>query len=74
MDEMIWAFEQLLDEEADSQFHYDLDPAKPRLEPGISFDEALRRGGWDKEGAMAFQYRKRKALTLFGKYFESLWD
>lgn len=74
MDEMIWAFEQLLNEDADSQFHYDLDPAKPRFEPGISFDEAMRRGGWNKEGALAFQHRKDKALMLFGKYFENLWD
>lgn len=74
MDEMIWAFEQILNEDADSQFHYDLDPTKPRLAPGISFDEAMRRGGWDKDGATAFYHRKRAALMLFGKYFEALWD
>lgn len=74
MDEMIWAFEQLLNDDADSQFHYDLDPAKPRHEPGISFQEMMRRGGFDKEGAEAFQQRKTRGFTLFGKYFEALWD
>lgn len=74
IDEMIWGFEQILNDEATSQFHFDLDPAKPRDEPGISFEESMRRGGWNKEGAVAFQHRKNKALTLFGKYFEALWD
>ena len=74
MAEMIWAFEQLLDEDAESQFHYDLDPAKPRFAPGISFEESMRRGSWDKEGQLAFQHRKSQGLALFGKYFEALWD
>lgn len=74
MDEMIWAFEQILDDDADSQFHSDIDPAKPRLEPGISFDESMRRGKFDKDAYMAWQHRKTHGLTLFGKYFQSLWD
>lgn len=74
LNEMIWAFEQMNDEDAESQFHTDVDPAKPRSEPGISFDEAMRRGKFDKEGYMAWQNRKTRGLTLFGKYFEGLWD
>lgn len=74
MNEMIWAFEQMNDEDAESQFHTDVDPAKPRSEPGISFDEAMRRGKFDKEGYTAWQNRKTRGLTLFGKYFEGLWD
>ena len=72
--EIIWAFEQMTDEDADSKFHSDIDPAKPRDEPGISFEEAMKRGKFDMEGYMAWQNRKTRGLTLFGKYFESLWD
>jgi hypothetical protein len=74
LDEMIWAFEQMNDEDADSKFHSDADPAKPRNEPGISFEEGMKRGKFDMEGYMAWQSRKTRGLTLFGKYFESLWD
>jgi hypothetical protein len=74
LDEMIWAFEQMNDDHADDKFHSDADPAKPRDEPGISFEESMSRGKFDMEGYMAWQNRKTRGLTLFGKYFESLWD
>lgn len=74
MGEMIWAFEQINDDDSDSQFYTDADPAKPRDEPGISFEEGMRRGKFDKEGYIAWQDRKTRGLTLFGKYFEGLWD
>lgn len=74
MGEMIWAFEQVNDDDADSQFHSDADPAKPRDEPGISIDESMKRGKFDMEGYTAWQNRKTRGLTLFGKYFEGLWD
>lgn len=73
MAEMIWAFEQMRDD-ADSQFHTDADPSKPRDEPGISFDESMKRGKFDMAGYTAWQSRKTRGLTLFGKYFEGLWD
>lgn len=74
MNEMIWAFEQIDNSDAESQFHTDADPAKPRDEPGISFEEGARRSKFDKDGYMAWQNRKTRGLTLFGKYFEGLWD
>jgi hypothetical protein len=74
LDEMIWAFEQVTDDEADTRFHYDLDPAKPRHEPGIEFSESMRRGGFDREGYLEWQERKSRGLRLFGKYYEALWD
>jgi hypothetical protein len=74
MNEMIWAFEQLNDPDVESKFHYDLDPAKPRHAPGISFQESMRRGGFDKDGYMEWQNRKTRGLALFGKYYEGLWD
>jgi len=72
--EMIWAFEQINDGDADSQFHSDLNPDEPRHAPDISFTEAMRRGKFDKDGYTAWQNRKTRGLTLFGKYFEGLWD
>lgn len=74
MNEMIWAFEQIDNDDAESQFHTDANPAKPRDEPGISFEEGMRRGKFDAEGYTAWQNRKTRGLTLFGKYFEGLWD
>ena len=74
MDEMIWAFEQLNNPEADSQFHTDIDPAKPRFEDGLSFEESMKRGKFDKDGYIKWQERKTRGLTFFGKYFEALWD
>lgn len=74
MDEMIWAFEQILDENADSQFFYDSNSAEPSNDPNITFTESMRRRELDKEGYLAWQNRKTRGLTLFGKYFEGLWD
>lgn len=74
VNEMIWAFEQVNDPEADSQFHTDADPEKPRNEPGISFEEGMRRGKFDREGYQKFYERKRNGLRLFGKYLEGLWN
>ena len=74
MNEMIWAFEQLNDENAESQFHSDIDPTKPSDAPDISFEESMRRRAFDQDGYTAWQQRKTRGLTLFGKYFEGLWD
>lgn len=54
LDEMIWAFEQLDDE--DSKVFYKKD------------------GKWDSKSYEEHCNRMQKALTLFGKYFRSLWD
>jgi hypothetical protein len=74
IDEMIWAFEQVLNDDAESQFHYDLDPSKPRNEPGLEFEEMMSRGGYDRAGYIAWAERKTRGFALFGKYFEALWD
>jgi hypothetical protein len=73
-DEIIWAFEQVNDPEADDKFYYDIDPAKSRFEKGLSIDEMLARGGFDRDGYMAWQERKSRGFALFGKYYEALWD
>lgn len=72
--EMIWAFEQVNDPDSDSQFHTDADPEKPRFEKGISFQEMMDRGKYDREGHEKFCERKRNGLRLFGKYLEAIWN
>ena len=69
LDEMIWAMEQIVDENADSVFfdHGQVDESAPFLKQV----EAIKL---DKEGWQAWEHRKRHGLTLFGKYFEGLWD
>lgn len=74
VDEIIWALEQVNDIDSDSQFHSDVDPDKPRDEPGISFQESIKRNKYDFEGHKAFCERKRNGLRLFGKYLEALWN
>jgi hypothetical protein len=74
MGEMIWAFEQIVDDEAESQFHSDADPSAPSDDPSISFSESVRRRAFDVEAYKVWQARKTRGLTLFGKYFEGLWD
>lgn len=74
VNEIIWAMEQVNDPEADSQFHTDADPEKPRMEEGITFEESMSRGKFDREGYQKFYERKRNGLRLFGKYLEGLWN
>lgn len=54
LNEMIWAFEQISDDEKENRF-YDGD-------------------SWDMKSYMEFCDRKRRGFTLFGKYFQGLWD
>lgn len=87
MDEMIWAFEQkLADDEGRSNYY---DPYKPNekvevtniIHPSLS-EEALAEhtemmrsmGKFNRTKYKKYMARKQKALTLFGKYFEALWD
>jgi hypothetical protein len=70
LDEMIWAFEQKVDDEADAQFfdHGDLTEADRK---NINGHEKIK---YDKEGHEKWQDRKANGFRLFGKYFEALWD
>lgn len=67
--EMIWAFEQQLDDEADSQF-YD----HGEKVAGESLEDSIKRMKVDHEGLNAWQKRKSNGYKLFGKYYEALWD
>jgi hypothetical protein len=58
MDEMIWAFEQTIDENSDKQF----------------FDQSVGPFSFDIEGYRAHMKRVDNGILLFGKYYQSLWD
>lgn len=58
LDEMIWAFEQLINDNNDSQF----------------FDHSTDPITYDKEGHKAHNERINRGTTLFGKYYRGLWD
>ncbi len=67
--EMIWAFEQQLQEDAESQFFDHSDVPK-----GTAIQDAIGKIKVDSEGHLAWQKRKSNGYRLFGKYYEALWD
>ena len=58
MDEMIWAFEQTIDETSDDHF----------------FDRSVEPYVYDKDGHHAHILRVDNGIQLFGKYYQGLWD
>ena len=69
LDEMIWAFEQQVNDSSDSQF-YD----HGEKIAGEDFMESVRRMKVDEVGLKAWSDRKKNGYRLFGKYYEALWD
>lgn len=67
--EMIWAFEQKTDDNAEDQF-YD----HGEKIPGEDLMDSIRRMKVDHEGLDAHNKRKANGFRLFGKYYEALWD
>jgi hypothetical protein len=69
LDEMIWAFEQKVDDRSDDQFydHSGVDSNAP-------FMEQIKHIHVDRQGLDAWQARKSNGYRLFGKYYEALWD
>lgn len=95
MDEMIWAFEQIVDPDEGRSHYYvpyesyeeasgdrlvvksmdeDGNEIVKDLFPTLDADWRMKRGKFDKELHAVWQKRKSNGLTLFGKYFEALWD
>jgi len=83
MGEMIWAFEQLCDEEHDSQFNtgvHDLksvpcgwdENGKPTMFEMVKGPNDTSH--FDVEGYQKHNDRINNGLRLFGKYFRGLWD
>lgn len=67
--EMIWAFEQKIIDDADSQF-YD----HSKVDNSASINKQINQMKVDREGLDAWQKRKANGFRLFGKYYEGLWD
>lgn len=74
IDEIIWCFNQILDEESELQFSKDKDPSKPSNEPGLSFRESMNRIDFDHEAYKAHHDRIQNGMCLFGKYLRGMWD
>jgi hypothetical protein len=74
LDEMIWAFEQKVDDEAESKFFdHNECPTDPcaRLE---DLTNGASKVKYDQEGYTKWHERKTNGFRLFGKYYENLWD
>jgi hypothetical protein len=69
LDEMIWTFEQQLDDTAENQF-YD----HGEKIAGESIMDSVERLKVDDAGLKAWADRKQNGYRLFGKYYEALWD
>lgn len=79
LDEMIWAFEQLCDDNWEEQYWKtkpEIDFTKYEEDEGKNV-KPLRwkvEGQCDWDGRMAHQKRIDNGLRLFGKYYQTLWD
>ena len=78
MDEMIWAHEQLLDEDSDEKFwieHGEIDwGAGTPDEKGLTPVVWKKKAKVDWKGYRAHHARIDNGLRLFGKYYRNLWD
>ena len=66
--EMIWAFEQELQDDDENQF-FDHSECKD-----LPFEESMKKLKVDREGLEAHQKRKANGFRLFGRYYQNLWD
>jgi len=69
LDEMIWAFSQQTDDDAENQFYSDSEVDKTQ-----TFEQQLEKVKIDTVGLDRWQKRKTNGFKLFGKYYEALWD
>jgi hypothetical protein len=70
--EMIWAFEQQLKDDDESEF-FDHSECKD-LKDIKDWNERISKVKVDNEGLEAHQKRKANGFKLFGKYYQNLWD
>lgn len=72
LEEMIWAFEQKLDDDSESKFFiHDKDATTNTPK---DFNDWIDTIKFDRDGLAAHQARKTNGFRLFGKYYETLWD
>jgi len=72
LNEMIWAFEQELKDDDESQFfdHSECGDEKPWDKDG----KYVSKLKLDAEGLEKHQKRKANGFRLFGRYYQNLWD
>lgn len=74
MNEMIWAFEQELIDDWESQY-YQFEDCEPDPTAKTFLEQMGTKLIWeDPEGCKAHQERMTNAFRLFGKYYQHLWD
>ncbi len=76
LDKMIWSFEQILDDGADSQFWIKRkEGEEPSISPSLveKFD-IVRDMKFDHVAYRKHYERVEEGLQLFGKHFQDLWD
>ena len=75
LDQMIWSFEQEIDIKAGYCYY---DPYEPgEIVEGDSLfseEDRLKMGKFNPEKCKTFNERKQLGFTLFGKYYQGLWD
>lgn len=69
LDELIWTFTQLADDNHDSKFY---DHSESEKETDLN--ESIKKLKVDRKGLKAHEQRINNGLVLFGKYFRTLWD
>jgi hypothetical protein len=77
LDEMIWAFEQKVDDDAEGQFFDHSAYTDNNIGTNEWLDDMTRgesKVKYDTEGHTKWQDRKANGFRLFGKYYEALWD
>ena len=77
LDEIIWAFEQKVDDNAEDKFfdHSAYDGSKLGTDEWLEdVTNRVSKTKYDKAGHQAWQERKANGFRLFGKYYEALWD
>jgi len=79
LSEMIWAFEQLVDDDWESQYWIkspEIDFTKHAEDEGKEVTPVRWKvhGECDWEGREKHQERINNGLRLFGKYYQTLWD
>jgi len=83
LEQMIWSFEQLCDEDNDAQFHTGVhstrsvacawdENGKATMYEMVKNDDDTAH--FDIEGYKAHHEKIQIGLTLFGKYYRNLWD
>lgn len=74
LNEMIWAFEQKVDDDSESQF-FDHSECPKGLDAMLDdLNHSVSKTKYDRVGHQAWQDRKANGFRLFGKYYEGLWD